>query len=130
MLLFGHRFIASERFYHIDNIDAITHTPANSPLYLSFSENNLDIIEHMRTNHLKFALVCTTLAETIYANALDAAYIIVNEELAKSAQNAADTYLFDAKILVHIDSEEEIEAMASEGIDGVLFSEGIIKING
>ncbi len=130
MLLFGHRFITSERFYHIDDIDAIIHTPSNSLLYLTFSESNLDIIEHMRSNHLKFALECHNLTEIIYANALDAAYIIVNEELAKSTQKAADTYLFDAKVLVHIDSEERIEAMASEGIDGALFSEAIVKISG
>ena len=130
MLLFGHRFITSERFYHIDDIDAIAHTPPNSLLYLNFSENNLDIVEHMHANHLKFALECTTLTEVIYANALDAAYIVVDEELAKSAQNAADAYLFDAKILVHIDSDEKIEAMASEGIDGLIFSEGIVKISG
>lgn len=130
MLLFGHRFIASERFYHIDNSDAIVHTPSNSLLYLSFSENNLDIIDHMRANHLKFALECHTLAEVIYANTLDAAYIVVDEALSKSAQNAADSYLFDAKVLVHIDSEDKIETMASEGIDGVLFSEGIVKISG
>ena len=55
---------------------------------------------------------------------------MVDETLAKSAQGAADTYLFNAKILVHIDSEEKIEAMASEGVDGVLFSEGIVKISG
>jgi hypothetical protein len=130
MLLFGHRFIPSDRFFHIDDIDAIIHTPANSPLYLPFSEKNLDIIDYLNANSLSFALEAATLREVIYAGALGASFIIVHEELAKSAQNAADDYLFDAKILCRIDSEEKIEELASEAIDGVIFSEAIVKIIG
>lgn len=129
MLLFGHPFIVSERFYHIDDTDAISHTPANSILYLAFSQENLDIIDYLNANELTFALSVSSLREVIYANALGAAFIIVHEDIAKSAQDAADSYLFDAKILCRIDSEDEIESVASEAIDGVLFSEAIIKVN-
>lgn len=130
MLLFGHRFIPSERFYHIDDTDAINHTPANSLLYLPFSQKNLDIIDYLNINGLSFALEAATLREVIYASALGASFIVVHEELAKSAQNAADNYLFDAKILCRIDTEEKIEELASESIDGVVFSEAIVKITG
>lgn len=130
MLLFGHPFIASERFYHIDDSDAIIHTPPNSMLFLPFSKENLDIIEYLNRNDLTFALEAANLREVIYASTLGASFIIVHEELAKSAQNAADNYLFDAKVLCRIDTEEQIEALASEAIDGVLFSEAIIKISG
>lgn len=128
MLLFGHPYIGSERFYHIDDIDAIDHTPANSMLYLDFSEKNLDIIDHLVTNELVFALGVTSLREVIYASALGAAFIIVHEDIAKSAQDAADSYLFDAKVLCRIETEEQIERLVSEAIDGVLFSEAIIKV--
>ena len=130
MLLFGHRFIPSPRFYHIDDIDAIVHTPPNSLLFLAFHERNLDIIEHMRLNSLSFGLSCRSLTEVIYAHALGAAYIIVDKTLAKDAQNAAENYLFDAKILVQSNDEEEIGEIAEEGIDGVLFPKGVIKISG
>jgi thiamine monophosphate synthase len=130
MLLFGHRFISSPRFYHIDDIDSIVHTPPNSLLFLTFHERNLDIIEHMRLNNLHFGLGCHSLTEVVYANALGAAYIIVDKVLAKDAQNAAENYLFDAKILVQSDSEEDIEEIAEQGIDGILFPEGVIKISG
>ena len=130
MLLFGHRFIPSERFYHIDDIETIIHTPANSLLYLPFSETNLDIITHLSSNDLRFGVECASLREVIYANALGAAFVIVDEALAKSAQKAADTYLFDAKILCRIHTEEKIEESAYEGIDGVIFPEAIIKISG
>lgn len=128
MLIFGHPFINSESFYHIDAIDTIVHTPANSTLFLHFSEKNLDIIEHLQNNALEFALEVTTITEIIYANALGARYIVINELLALKAQKLAETYLFDAKILVRIHDTSQIENLALSGIDGVIFAEAIIKI--
>lgn len=130
MLLFGHRFIPSERLYHIDDIDVIANTPSNSILYLPFSEENLDIISHMRDNRMRYALYAKTLNEVILCENLGAAFIAVHTDLAKTAQKAADTYLFDAKILCHISDEAEIEALVYEGIDGVLFSQAVVKITG
>ncbi len=128
MLLFGHRFIESERFYHVFDIDAIVQTPPSSTIYLEFEEKNLDIIEYLNQNAIKFALKVHNVTELIYASALGASYIHVEQNLAKTAQKIAENYLFDAKILVHIESEDEIEEMALLGIDGVMFAEAIVKI--
>jgi len=129
MLLFGHRFIQSDNFYHIIDIEAISKTPPNATIFLEFSEKNLDIIKYLNENSVKFVLNINTLTELIYASSLNAIYIVVSQELAKSAQNIAESYLFDAKILVSIENEESIEEMAELGIDGVIFSNAIIKIN-
>lgn len=129
MQLFGHRFINNQSFYHVLNIDAIQNTPPSSTLYLQFSEDNLDIIEHLRANYLSFALSATTITELIYASSLQASYIIVPKELAKNAQDIANNYLFDAKILVLIDDNDEIEEFALLGIDGALLRNAIIKVN-
>ena len=128
MLLFGHRFIAYQPFYHIEEIDAIEQTPSNSTLFLPFHESNLDIITHLRKYALPFALEISTITELVYAHNLDAKYIIVSPELSKSAQNIAENYLFDAKILCRLESEEAIEEKIIEGIDGVIFSEAILKV--
>ena len=64
----------------------------------------------------------------MYASSLNARYIIVDKEMAKTAQNIAENYLFDAKILVKIESEDEIEEIAILGIDGVLLSNAVVKI--
>jgi len=129
MLLFGHPYIDSEPFYHIDEIDEIEHTPANSTLFIHFRESNLDIIQHMRQNNLTFALEAATLSEIVYAHNLGAKYIIVKEALAKSAQNVAENYLFDAKILCRLTKEETLDEKISEGIDGVIYPQAIIKIS-
>lgn len=129
MLLFGHRFIESERFYHISDIEDITHTPPSSTLYLEFSEGNLDIIQYLQENSIVFALNVKNITELIYAAALGATYISMNKKLAKTAQNIADNYLFDAKMLAHINDEDDLEELALLGVDGVIFAEAIVKIS-
>jgi len=129
MLLFGHRFIENENFYHIADIDAVIKTPPSSTLYLEFSEENLDIISYLNNNNINFALSIANITELIYASTLNAKYIFVHKDLAKSSQDIAESYLFDAKILVMIEDESEIEEFAIMGIDGVLFSRAIVKIN-
>lgn len=129
MLIFGHRFIESEIFYHIADIDAIKNTPNSSNIYLSFKEENLDIIKHLNDNLVNFTLSVETITELIYASALNATYIVVSSEIAKTAQSIAENYLFDSKILVMIKDENEIEEMALLGIDGVILSNAIIKIS-
>jgi len=129
MLLFGHRFIKNENLYYISDTDAIKHTPPASTLYMKFEESNLDLITYAESNSVAFALGVANTTELIYASALGAKYILVKKELAKTAQKVAESYLFDAKILVRIEDEDEIEEMAVLGIDGVIFSNAIIKIN-
>lgn len=128
MYLFGHKFIESDSFYHIQSIDAIDNSPPSSMLYVEFNEENLDIIKYMQANQTPFALGAEDITQIIYASSLGASYILVPRSLAKNAQNLANNYLFDAKILVHIEEEDEIEDLALLGVDGVIFSNAIIKI--
>lgn len=129
MLIYGHRFIESASFYHVADIDAISNTPPSSTIYLEFSEDNLDIISYAMQNEVGFMLGVNTITEIIYASSFGASYILVHKELAKIAQEIANNYLFDAKILVKIEEEDEIEEMAILGVDGVIFSNAFIKIN-
>ena len=129
MLLLGHRFISSENLYHIADVEAVLKTPPSSTIYLEFDENNLDIIEYLRANGIDFALGVSGITEVVYANALGAKYIITDEHLCKDAQEIAQEYLFDAKILVRITSDEEIERFAKQGIDGVIYPAAIVKVS-
>jgi hypothetical protein len=129
MYIYGHKFIQSDSFYHVANIDAIENTPPNSSVYLVFSEDNLETIKYAVSNDVTLALGVESVNEIIYASLLGASFIVVTKELAKTAQNIANNYLFDAKILVHITDEDEIEELAILGVDGVVFSNAIIKIN-
>jgi hypothetical protein len=129
MIFFGHWFIESENFYHISSIEAIQNTPPSSTLYIEFSETNLDIITHTFLNSMPTAIYAQNVTQLLYASSFNASFIVVEKELAKTAQNVAENYLFDAKILVLIEKEDEIEELALLGVDGVVFSNTIIKIN-
>ncbi|WP_457743662.1 hypothetical protein [Sulfurimonas sp.] len=129
MLFFGHRFIDSQKFYHVFDIDTIATTPPSCIIYVDFNEKNLDIINYLQENQINFALKVKNITEVAYASALGASYIIVEQNLAKTAQKIAENYLFDAKILAHIDNENEIEELILLGIDGVICPSAVIKVN-
>ncbi|MBA1438475.1 MAG: hypothetical protein FAF05_05760 [Epsilonproteobacteria bacterium] len=129
MLLIGHSFIPSQKFYHIVNMEQAQHTPPSSTLWLPYSQNNLEIIEHLQNNQIDFALDIKDITELIYASTLGAKFVTCSEMLAKTAQKIAENYLFDTKILVHIDDDRMIEEIALLGIDGVIFPAGIVKAN-
>lgn len=127
MMIFGHDYFKKPLFYDVKSIDAILNTPSNSTLYIEFKPALLDVIEHCQLNHLSFALKVDNLRDAIFAHNFDASYLITNRIMAPTIQKAADTYLFDAKVLCKIQDEEEIQELASLGIDGVIFSQGIVK---
>ncbi len=129
MIILGHRFIQNFKLFHIPNIDAINNTPPNSCVFLEFSEDNLEIIKHLQNAKISFCLSVQNITQIIYASCLDASFILVDPNLAKDAQDLANNYLFDAKILVSIEDENQIQEMAILGVDGVIFSNAIIKIN-
>jgi hypothetical protein len=128
MLIFGHRFVPSEPFYHITNVEDVLRTPPSSTIYFSFDEDNLDIVAHANANFVNMALSVKDVTQLMFASALNAKYIIVEREICATAQEIAQNYLFDAKILVTIQDDEEIEEMASLGVDGVVYPNAIIKI--
>lgn len=129
MIILGHNLIPSFTFFHVPNIDAINNTPPNSAIFLEFDEENIETIEYLQKNELCFCLSIKNITHLIYASSLGASYIIVQKELVKSAQDIANNYLFDAKILVAIEDENDIEELALIGVDGVIFSNAIVKIN-
>lgn len=127
MIIFGHNYFKKAPFYDVKSIDAILNTPSNSTLYIEFKPALLDVIEHCQLNKLSFALKVENLKEAVFAHNFDASYLITNRIMAPTIQKAADTYLFDAKVLCMISEDEEIQELASLGIDGVIFNQGIVK---
>lgn len=130
MLIFGHPLIPSPTLYHIEDTEALVHTPPNGIVLTAFDEKHMDLVNYLRENDIRFALDVASIRELVLGENLGCTYLLVDKTLAKSAQKVAETYLFDAKILCRIDNESEIEPMAFEGIDGVICPEGIVKVSG
>lgn len=123
MLVIGHPLLNSMNFYEVTSIEQIQNTPANSTMYIEFSAK--EIIDFCRENGVKFALHVKNLKEVVFSNILGASYIVLDDSLALDGQKIANEYMFDAKVLVIIDDENEIETYALAGIDGVIFPSAV-----
>jgi len=128
MILFGHPYVPSERFYHIDSIEAVRHTPANSILALFFAPENLDIIDHLRRNGIRFGLFVETQSDAVIAENLRASYLIVNPKNGPAIQKIAEHYLFDAKVLGYINDMDDLQELIDMRLDGAIFPEAIVKV--
>lgn len=129
MLLFGHPLIQNALFYHVNSIDAIENTPPSGVILTEFDRNNTDILLHAHTNNLPLCVGVTSITELIIVANLNPHYILIPNTLVKQAQEIANEYLFDPKLLTIIQDEEEIEELATLGLGGAVFSSAIIKIN-
>ena len=125
MLIVGHPDVPYEPLYYVESVDEIAQTPSGSILWLGPYQETMELAKHCRANELRYGVMAQSLKDALLANALGATYILAQFPLAEAVQKAADTYLFDAKILVPIDEENEIENVAQAGIDGVIFQRAI-----
>ena len=119
MILIGDNLVPHKNFAFIDSILDIEHTVANSTLIFNYDEN---LLIYARKNTLQSAVIVNSIKEAIYCNALNCQYIICDKKLAKTIQKIAENYMFDAKILAIIDTNDEIEKVALNEIDGVIYS--------
>jgi len=128
MLLFGHPLLPSERFYHIESLEAIAKTPSNSVVVLFFAVQNIDLIAHLRNHKIPFGLYVASTTEAVLAENMRADYLIVHPKVGEEIQKVADHYMFDAKVLGYIDQEEQLEKLIDMRLDGAVFIEAIVKI--
>ncbi len=119
MKIFEHEWIENEAFYKVSSVEEIANTPANSLLQLEPLEKTLKLAKHCQKNALRYALEINSLEEAIFANLLNATYVVCDKELAKELMPIAQNYLFDTQILATI-KKDEIEEMAKFGVDGVI----------
>jgi len=120
MQIFGHNFIENSKFTFISNINEIKKTPANSIILMDF---NKEIITYCKEQNLTFGVHVETIKELVLASASQASYLLVDKNFAKEAQNIANEYMYDAKVLLISKNEDEIEFCAKNGIDGIIFLE-------
>ncbi len=125
MIIIGHPWIEFEPFYMIETIEDISMTAPNSCVIFSFCEKNIPLCEHCKKNDLSFALLCHKKEDILFAQALGCDFIVCDKSLVKEAQLFADGYLFDAKILLRSDDENDLLWAANHQIDGILFEKGV-----
>ena len=118
MILIGDKLVPFEEISFINSLEDIKNTKANSTISFGYNE---DLLKYSFENELNSAVIVSSIKDAIYANALNAKYIIADKNLAKDIQKVAENYMFDSKILATIESNDEIEEIASFEIDGVIY---------
>jgi len=125
MILIGHELIPSEPFYRIESVEQIGQTPPNATVLFNFDPK---LIAYCIAQKVPFALNVKHIKELVLSNALGASYFIVDKTLAIHAQKVVDDYLFDGKVLLLSDDENDIEFVASHTIDGILFERAVTSL--
>jgi len=125
MIIIGHPWIKSNRFFKVFSIEGIKKSEANDIVLLEPLADSHTYAQHCQANAIAFAVVVNTLDDALFANALGAKYIICEEDDALMIQPIAQEYLFDTRILVLIHSEKEISKIARGSVDGVIFADAI-----
>lgn len=118
MILIGDKLIPYTDIFNILTIEEIKNTKANALISFRYNEN---LLTYSYENELDYAVIVTSITESIYANSLNARYVVCEKELAKDIQKIADNYMFDSKVLALIESSNEIEEIAQNEIDGIIY---------
>ena len=118
MIIIGDKLIPFEKVVYIKNIENIKDTKANSTIIFNYNEETL---KYSYDNELPVAVIVKSIKEAIYCNSLNAKYIISEIDVATHIQKIADSYMYDSKNLVIIDSNEEFEDITKNEIDGVIY---------
>ncbi len=125
MIIIGHPWIESSRFSKVFSKEDIKNSKVDDIVLLEPLVDAIDLAKYCQNNDIPYAVAVNTLNEAIFANALDANYMICEEDEACVIQPIAQEYLFDTKILVLVHEEKDISKIARSGIDGVIFAEAI-----
>ncbi|BDY12644.1 hypothetical protein HCR_09560 [Hydrogenimonas cancrithermarum] len=126
MIIIGHPDIPFDPLHYVERIEEIAKTPPNSTLWLGPFSGAKAIAKHCFENRIAYTVMAESVRDALLANALHARFILADKTLAPKLQKIAETYLFDAKIIVPVSEESEMEAIAQMGIDGVIFQNAII----
>jgi hypothetical protein len=118
MILIGDEHIPYDTLYKVQNIDMIKTTPSNSVLLFDF---DIELMKYCMQNDLNYSVVIQNITQAIYANNLNAKYIITNENISKSIQDIAQNYMFDCRVLAIIENSNDLEKIALDGIDGAIY---------
>lgn len=125
MLIFGHPALPCENFVRIFSVEEIAKTSAKNILW--FEGGNAEsyaLGRHCKENGVAYAVRILTLKDALIFANLGANFLVAEgEALAKKLQKIADEYFFDAKILLVIAAEGDLEGAAEMGIDGVIFKD-------
>jgi hypothetical protein len=120
MIIIGNKDIPYTSISVIQDKRDIEKTQPNSVVVFSY---DVQLLKYCYENNLKCAVYIQNIKEAIFANSLEALYIVVQNNNSSSIQKIAENYMFDSKVLQIIQDDNMIEEVALKGIDGVIYKD-------
>ena len=118
MIIIGDTHIPFESIEKIETIEDIKLTKSNATVFFPFDK---DIMVYCMNNNINYAVIIGSVKHAVYANSLNAKYILPIDADLDDVQKVAENYMFDSKILATIENEYQISEIALKQIDGVIF---------
>jgi len=118
MIIIGDTHIPFENIVKIETIEDIKSTKPNVTVVFPFDK---DIMVYCMNNGVSYAVIIGSVKHAVYANSLNAKYILPIDTDLDDTQKVAENYMFDSKVIATIENEYQISEMALRQIDGVIF---------
>ena len=118
MIIVGNKNIPYQNIKVINSIEDVKNTSANDIVYFPY---DIELIKYCKANSVRCAVKISNITEAIFCNALEVFFIISYD--AKALQKIAENYMFDSKVLQIISTDEDIEQIAINEIDGCIYKE-------
>lgn len=123
MQLLGHPLIPYKNLKSISSKEEINEAQKESILLFEYEP---ELIRYAKELDKEFALHVFNQREAIIGNGVGASILICSLNLAQLVQNLAEYYLFDAKVAILINSEEEIDQAIDKKVDMAILPEAIL----
>ena len=117
MLIFDKTLTDDLPFFEIISSQDVKSTPPNTIVLFNY---DIELAKYCKDNSILFAMKISNIKELVYANALECSFGFVKKDFAKQAQDIANEYMFDMKIILPIENDEELEWAILNGVDGTI----------
>ncbi|PID47005.1 MAG: hypothetical protein CR967_05985 [Proteobacteria bacterium] len=123
MQILGHDLIAYKPLHSVSSIEEISQSPEENTLLFEYKP---ELIKYAKNHNKSFALHIFNQEEAIIGNGSGAKILICPLKIAQKVQEIAEYYLFDAKVAILINSEEEISLAIAKKVDMAILPDAII----
>jgi len=122
MIILNDERFNNEKIEIVFDISSIQNTKPNSTILFSndFDEKFIERYKYAQKQNIEMAIKVNSIKDFIFVINLNAKYAFCkNLELAKELQTIADNYLTQTKVILEVESFDQIEKIAKAQIDGI-----------
>lgn len=128
MKIIGHPLIPHQDFSNIKTIQDISHVLPNAMIWWeALKDKDCALARFCQENQIPYAVEIQSLRELLIYTNLEAKYLIASKKSILPFQSILKEYVLDSLLLCKISKESEMENLALQGIDGVIFESLLLK---